>query len=129
MSEIDPNGLKPSDPGAKLDHGKPDLDLVLGDFANALIEVGKVGTFGANKYSRSGWLKVPNGKSRYKSAKLRHIFLEYTGEAIDPESELYHAAHTAWNSLAYLELLLREEKMNKLNNELTKEMSSKDFKG
>lgn len=106
--EQDPNGLKPSDPGAKLDHGKPDLDLVLGDFSRALVEVGRVGTFGANKYSRSGWLSVPDAKGRYKSALLRHYFYEKSGEDHDPESNLLHAAHLAWNSLAYLELLLRE---------------------
>jgi len=113
MKEQDPNGLKPSDPGAKLDAGKPDLDLVLGDFSRALVQVGNVGTFGANKYSRSGWLSVSNAQERYRSALLRHYFYERCGEQSDPESNLLHAAHLAWNSLAYLELLLRENEDEK----------------
>ena len=116
MKEQDPNGLKPSDPGAKLDAGKPDLDLVLGDFSRALIQVGSVGTFGANKYSRSGWLSVPNAQDRYRSALLRHYFYEKSGEQSDPESNLLHAAHLAWNALAYLELLLRENEDEKRYN-------------
>ncbi len=45
--EADPTGRRPSDRGAKVDAGKPRMDLVLGSFADALVEVAKVGTFGA----------------------------------------------------------------------------------
>ena len=38
-------------PGAKLDKDKPRPGLVLGGFAKALIEVSKVGTAGAKKYT------------------------------------------------------------------------------
>ena len=107
--ETDPNGFTSSTPGAKLDLNKPDLDLVLGDFAKAILEVGKVGTFGAKKYSRSGWLSVPNGIRRYSSALQRHWFYLMDGEEYDDDSGLHHAAHMAWNSLAHLELLLREK--------------------
>jgi hypothetical protein len=107
--EKDPNGLTPKSPGAKLDADKNDLDLVLGDFANALEQVGLVGTFGANKYSRHGWLGVPSGIDRYSSAMLRHYFKHKSGELIDPESGLYHLAHLAWNALAILELMYKEE--------------------
>ena len=37
--------------GLKYDSEKPRLGLVLGAFARPLIEIGKVGTFGANKYA------------------------------------------------------------------------------
>ena len=40
--------------GVKLDNEKPRMDLVLGGFAKALYEVGRVGTFGADKYSDDG---------------------------------------------------------------------------
>lgn len=109
MAESDPNGFKPSDPGAKLDVGKPRLGLVLGDFSRALVAVGEVGTFGANKYSDSGWLCVPNGIDRYTDALLRHLFAEFSNETIDSDSELLHAAHSAWNALARLELLLLDD--------------------
>lgn len=106
--EKDPNGLSPHSPGAKLDSGKIDADLVLSSFSKALIEVCKVGTFGANKYTRDGWLQVSNGEERYRSAGLRHWLYESSGEVIDPDSQLYHKAHKAWNSLAELELFLRK---------------------
>ena len=45
---------------------------------------------------------------------LRHILAEASGDEIDPDFGLLHAAHTAWNALARLELKLREEKNNGL---------------
>jgi len=85
------------------------LGLVLGAFANALVEVGKVGTYGAQKYTDNGWLDVPNGEARYTDALLRHIFAE-TNEPNDPDTDLRHAAHAAWNALARLELMIRKDK-------------------
>lgn len=93
--------------GYKADENKPRLDLVLGEFANALWEVGKVGTYGANKYTDSGWLQVDNALERYSSAMLRHYLQYKTGDDID-ESTFHHLAHVAWNALAVLELYLRE---------------------
>ena len=97
-------------PGAKLDNGKPRLSLVLGGFSNALQAVGEVGTFGANKYSDNGWLEVKNGLQRYSDAMLRHQFADMAGEDNDQESGLLHAAHSAWNALAVLELKLTQAK-------------------
>jgi len=108
--EVDPNGIDQHAPGAKLDQGKPRLSLVLGAFGLALAEVGQVGTAGAIKYTDYGWLSVPNGEERYTDALLRHVFRETEGEIIDPDSGLLHAAHTAWNALARLELMLRHAK-------------------
>lgn len=108
--ESDPNGFTPDSPGAKLDHGKPDLSLLL-MFGRALSAVGEVGTFGANKYTRGGWQFVPEGRNRYTAACLRHLCKEHY-EARDPDSGLLHAAHAAWNALARLELELREQENN-----------------
>ena len=55
-AELDPNGKDPHAPGAKLDQGKIRMGLVMGGFARALLAVGEVGTFGANKYSDNGWM-------------------------------------------------------------------------
>ncbi|MCP4595732.1 dATP/dGTP diphosphohydrolase domain-containing protein [Neptuniibacter sp.] len=109
--ETDPSGKSQHEVGAKLDHGKNRLALVLGGFTNALQAVGEVGTFGANKYTDNGWKSVENGTERYTDAMLRHQFKEFAGEITDPDSEKMHAAHTAWNALARLELLLLEEKV------------------
>lgn len=113
IEEKDPSGKSPKEAGAKLDQGKNRLGLVLGAFSRALREVGKVGTFGANKYSPNGWISVPDAEERYTDAMLRHYIYEATGEEIDPESNLKHSAHFAWNALARLELQLRKLDENK----------------
>jgi hypothetical protein len=107
--EQDPTGLGAHDGGAKLDYGKPRADLVLGGFAKALLEVVKVGTFGANKYSADGWKSVDGGLERYTDALQRHYLYEASGELIDQDSGLMHASHLAWNALARIEFLLKEK--------------------
>jgi len=108
-TEKDPNGLDSHAPGAKLDAGKSRPGLVLSDFVNALQEVVHNGTFGANKYSDSGWLSVKNGKERYMDAALRHLIKHWSGEKRDAESGTLHLAAVAWNMLACAELELRKE--------------------
>ena len=109
-NEKDPNGIDQHAGGAKLDHGKPRMSLVLNAFALALIEVSKVGTFGANKYSDNGWKEVKDGESRYADAMLRHHFYEATGEEYDSDTDLLHAAHRAWNALAVLQKIVLRKK-------------------
>ena len=79
---------------------------MLGGFANALMEVSKVGTYGAAKYSDNGWKEVPNGIARYTDAFFRHNLKNMMGERYDHEWHLLHLAHAAWNALAVLELTL-----------------------
>jgi hypothetical protein len=113
MKETDPNGLGAHEPGSKLDAGKLRPALVLGGFARALTEVAKVGTYGATKYTDNGWMEVPNGVARYDDALLRHWLKEKFGETCDPDTGLLHAAHYAWNALARLDLIIRnQEKTN-----------------
>jgi hypothetical protein len=107
MNEKDPTGREPGEPGAKLDHGKTRLGLVIHGFPRAILAVGDVGTYGAQKYSDNGWLSVPDGEARYTDAMYRHLMAEAQGEQIDPSTNLYHAAQVAWNALARLELMLR----------------------
>ena len=106
--ESDPHGTPQHTPGAKLDAGKIRAGLVLGGFARALREVSAVGTYGANKYTPNGWMHVPNGVERYTDAMHRHLLAEATGEARDPDTEILHAAHAAWNALARLDLMIRK---------------------
>jgi hypothetical protein len=105
--EVDPNGVGQHDPGAKCDKGKPDASL-LGMFGKALLEVAKVGTYGAKKYTRGGWESVSDGINRYTAAMLRHYFTERY-ETYDTDIPVLHAAQVAWNALARLELILREK--------------------
>lgn len=98
-------------PGVKFDDGKPRPDLILGSMARAMLAVGEVAAYGAAKYTEGGWQTVPDGIARYRAAKDRHRLLGAL-EVNDFESRLSHAAHEAWNALAVLELLLREEEAN-----------------
>lgn len=109
MLERDPNGVAQHALGAKLDAGKLMSGVILGQFSNALTAVSAVGTFGAKKYSVGGWKHVENGLDRYEDAKLRHWLKRMGGEVSDPDSQMLHLAHEAWNALAILELYLQTE--------------------
>lgn len=103
---------KDDKPGLKHDDGKIKPRFIIEGFPRALIAVAEVATFGDNKYTEDGWVSVPDGVKRYTDAKYRHALEEAKGEELDPESKLKHAAHEAWNTLARLELMLREEEKN-----------------
>lgn len=108
MTEADPNGISPKQPGAKLDSGKaPVMRGVVQYFPRALSLVAGVSLFGATKYTWNGWESVPDGVNRYSDAMGRHLVGEATDGPIDPETGLMHAAQVAWNALARLELMLR----------------------
>lgn len=109
LGEIDPNGKSPHEAGSKLDAGKNRLGLVLGGFTLALQEVGRVGTYGAEKYTPDGWRSVPDGLNRYTDAMYRHLLAEAAGEHADADTGIAHAAHAAWNALARLHFLLEGE--------------------
>lgn len=91
----------------KQDQNKPRPSLVICNMPRAIQAVVDVSDFGAQKYTPDGWLHVPNGVERYTDAMLRHILAESLSRE-DEDSELLHAAHTAWNALARLELMLLE---------------------
>ena len=76
--------------GRKFDGGKLEYGL-LPPFA--LEETVKVLTFGAQKYERDNWQKVPDSKRRYFDAMQRHIWSWKQGEKIDSESGIHHLAH------------------------------------
>ncbi len=94
--------------GMKFDAGKPMAGLMASDFANALLAVSEVTTFGAKKYAPRSWMTVPNARDRYNDALHRHLLMAAAGEKQDQESKLLHAAHVAWNALALLELEIRK---------------------
>lgn len=75
--------------GIKYDQGKPMMSLL---DPLALGEVGKVMTYGANKYTANNWRKGFK-YSRLYDAALRHLFAHISGEDNDQESGLSHLAH------------------------------------
>lgn len=93
----------PASPEAarKDDAHKPQMGLIP---AGALVEVAKVMTFGARKYSKYNWRE--NGGlewSRLYDALQRHLASFSLREDIDAESELPHLAHAACCILMLLE--------------------------
>lgn len=96
--------------GVKDDREKPMMSIVFADFARALEAVGDVGTYGVRKYAAHGWETVPEADRRYMDAMIRHMLSHLRGEDKDPESDLDHLAHMAWNALCVLELHLRAKK-------------------
>lgn len=92
-----------SDEGVKLDEGKVRMDLLPWD---ALEEVAKVLTFGANKYDDRNWEKGID-YSRLFAAAHRHLAAWHLRRGVDPESGLNHLAHAACDILMLLAFELR----------------------
>ncbi|MGL4753602.1 MAG: dATP/dGTP diphosphohydrolase domain-containing protein [Aeromonadaceae bacterium] len=78
--------------GRKLDGGKAIMGAIPPD---AELAVARVLTFGAEKYARDNWRKVPDMDVRYMDAALRHLNAYRRGEPVDSESGESHLAHAA----------------------------------
>ena len=98
--------------GRKYDSNKPRLAEMIIDFKEPLLQLCKVWEFGANKYEKSNWKLVENGRDRYTNAMLRHLVQE-EDFLFDDESKLLHASHIAFNALARLYFIVQELKKNK----------------
>ena len=109
-SEPIPNET-PSNQPRKFDQDKsPIIRGVLHYFPLALNNVAELSAFGAKKYDWNNWEGLPDARQRYTDALGRHLLAEAKDPyARDPESKVYEATAVAWNALARLELLLREE--------------------
>lgn len=76
--------------GRKFDGNKLEYGLIP---PLAMQEMVRVLTFGAQKYERDNWKRVPDSKRRYFDALERHIWAWKMGEQLDPESGIHHLAH------------------------------------
>jgi len=103
--------------GVKLDMGKPLVYTeFLRQFPRAIRLVARVGEKGtqAPGHVRSGWKSVEQGYERYSDAFARHILKEAILATSEVETEdpmqdlLWEAATVAWNDLARLEHLIRQ---------------------
>ena len=83
----------------------------------SILEVGKVLTYGADKYDAENWRKVDDLQNRYTSAALRHIFAHMDGEEADEETGLSHLAH----AMCCLLFKLEDELLGKGEEERTRE--------
>lgn len=93
----------------KRDTGKtPVFQGLFRYFPRALLAVASVSQHGFEKYQEwGGWKKLQDAKNRYDNAFGRHVLEEGKGHTVDESAHLI-AAHTAWNALARLELMLME---------------------
>lgn len=107
ITEQDPTGRDPHQPGAKLDAGKSRVWLCIAGFSRALEAVAQVTTAGAIKYTPNGWVDVPGAQDRYMDAFGRHMLAMGRGEVLDVDTGCLHKAQAIWNLLASLELELR----------------------
>ena len=103
--------------GRKFDSEKPKLYLLP---PKSIIEIGKVLTYGAEKYDAENWRKVDDLQNRYTSAALRHIFAHIDGEEVDEETGLSHLAH----AMCCLLFKLEDELLGKGEKERTREADS-----
>lgn len=93
--------------GRKDDSGK--LRWMLLPF-KALREVVEVLEFGAKKYGVGNWEKVPDFKSRYADALMRHFTSWLDGEKTDSDTGKSHLAHAMCCALFLLHFELKEDK-------------------
>lgn len=82
------------DKGIKYDSGKLRYDLLPPE---AIKEIVRVITFGAEKYGDYNWQLLSDFHSRYIAAAMRHIEAYRMGNHVDEESGLLHLAHAATN--------------------------------
>lgn len=121
ITDKDPNGIDQHTPGAKLDSGKMIAGEILTSFSNAMQAMLEVATFGASKYTRKGFLQVPNGEERYLDAMTRHLLKHGSGEEFDPETGFPHLHHALWNLAAVVEVRLRSTKSQLKEDALQRE--------
>lgn len=89
-----------AEPGAsRFNSGKPRMGLIP---PMALLEVAKVCTMGAEKYTEWNWA---NGFkwTHLADSMMRHYQAWITGQDHDEESGLLHLAHMAWNIMAMID--------------------------
>jgi hypothetical protein len=100
---------------AKYDKPQPFLGCI-GRFPRAILAVAEVSLHGTKKHKvpmgDMSFLDIPDAANQYREAKCRHMLREVIEGEIDPDFDLLHAAHEAWDALARLEKLLVEREKN-----------------
>jgi hypothetical protein len=84
--------------GKKFDEGKLRVDLLPSE---AMFEVAKVLTFGAQKYGEHNW-RGGIEWSRVYAATQRHLMKWNSGETYDEETGISHLAHACANIMFLL---------------------------
>lgn len=95
-----------SSKGVKFDQEKGKWSLVP---TGVMTDVVDVLTKGAQKYAPDNWKHVPEARTRYYDALLRHTTAWWEGEQLDPETGNSHLSH-AICCLMFLHWLEQQEK-------------------
>src|SRR5690554_2986356 len=86
----------------KYDEDKPALHLIP---CRAEEQVGRVCTYGAQKYGADNWEKGDEAaRDRFVGGALRHINAFRQGKVLDEESGIHHLAHAAAAIMFALEI-------------------------
>lgn len=84
--------------GTRADRGKPRVDLIP---AEVLLEIARIYTHGAEKYSEHNWSRGMNYSRMYSSLQ-RHLLKFWAGETNDPDSGEHHLTCVAFGVLGLL---------------------------
>jgi len=76
--------------GRKDDSAKRRYSLLPKGAVNSVVDVLE---FGSKKYADNNWQKVPDAKTRYYDAAMRHLDAWLNGDLKDAETGLPHLAH------------------------------------
>ena len=76
--------------GIKHDTGKLRYSLLP---RGTVAQIVQVLEFGAIKYELNNWQRVPDARTRYFDALMRHVHAWWQGEQNDPETGAHHLAH------------------------------------
>jgi len=96
--------------GLKDDKNKLRMDLVLPE---AIEEMAKVLTNGAEKYKPNSWQNVVDGKDKHYASLMRHLMRWRAGSKGDKESGLSHISHILTNAMFLLYHERRENDTDK----------------
>ena len=97
--------------GLKYDGDKLKYHLVPPEAIGALAAVL---TFGANKYTESGWRTVPNAKPRYFSAAMRHLWSWWN--PLEPDFDEESGYSHLWHALTNIAFLTTIEQQEEIEN-------------
>ena len=81
---------EPKEQGRKDDSSKRRYSLLPKGAVNSVVDVLE---FGSKKYADNNWQKVPDAKTRYYDAAMRHLDAWLNGDLKDAETGLPHLAH------------------------------------
>lgn len=98
-------------PDKKQTSGKPDIEIIMRQFPNALAALPWSALYGITKYEdpdgRNYLSDGPSAAPKYASAEMRHKLKYLSGEEYADDAHVHHIVSKAWNALAELELMLR----------------------